>query len=104
MGALKTAGVFSQSSSSVKFEFLPDRQIITLSAESSELGKSEVELPAKIDGNGVVVILNYRYVLDCLSSIDSNNVVMKIIDDSSPSLVLPEGREDYIYLVMPIKS
>ena len=30
--------------------------------------------------------------------------VMKIIDDNSPSLIVAEGKSDYLYLVMPIKS
>lgn len=104
LSALRAVAVFSQGGNSVRFEFSQENQTLILSAESSELGKSQVELPAKITGNSAVVLLNFHYVLDSLSSIDSANVVMKIIDDNSPSLILPEGKSDYIYLVMPIKS
>jgi DNA polymerase-3 subunit beta len=104
ISALRTVGVFSQSSNSVKFDFSSPKQAIILTAESSDLGKSEVELPSKIEGDGAVIILNQHYVLDCLSSIDSPNIIMKIIDDNSPSLIVAEGNNDYLYLVMPIKS
>jgi DNA polymerase-3 subunit beta len=104
VNALRTVAVFSQSSNSAKFSFSQSRQTLVLAAESSELGKSEVELPAKIEGLDVEVVLNHHYVLDSLASINSANVIMKIIDDNSPSLILPEGTNDYIYLVMPIKS
>jgi DNA polymerase III sliding clamp (beta) subunit (PCNA family) len=63
-----------------------------------------VELPAKIEGGGGSLVLNYHYLLDCLSGIDSQNIIVKMTDDNSPSLVVPEGKNDYIYLVMPIKS
>ena len=63
-----------------------------------------MELAAKIEGGDVLVILNYHYLLDCLTGLDSKNIIMKMIDDSSPSLVVPEEKNDYIYLVMPIKS
>lgn len=102
--ALKTVAVFSQSTKSVKFDFLESGQKIVLTAESSDLGKSNVELPAVVTGGDVTLILNYNYVLDCLSSIESQNIMVKIIDDNSPSLIVPEEKKDYMYLVMPIKS
>lgn len=104
VSALRAVGVFSQSSNSVRFNFSQSKQFLILSAESSDLGRSEVEVAAKIEGVDTSVILNNHYVLDCLSGINSGNVVMKIIDDNSPSLILPEEKNDYIYLVMPIKS
>lgn len=102
--ALKTTAVFSQSSNSVKFDFLSDKQQISLSSESSDLGKSQVGVPAKIEGESKTIILNYHYILDCLQSIESSSVIIKIIDDSSPSLIVPEKETDYTYLVMPIKT
>jgi DNA polymerase-3 subunit beta len=63
-----------------------------------------VDLPSVVEGRSGSVILNNHYVLDCLLSIDSDEVVLKIIDDSSPSLILPEGDDSYVYLVMPIKN
>lgn len=104
INALRATAVFSQSSNSVKFDFSADKQSVTLAAESSDLGKSEVELAAKVDGKSVAVVLNYRYVLDSLLGIESGNVVMKLIDDNSPSLIVPADKNDYLYLVMPIKS
>ena len=104
VSALKAASVFGQSSNSVQVELSSEKQLLVLSSSSSDLGDSSVELSAKITGTGTSLILNYHYLLDCLSSIDSENVVFKTIDDNSPSLLLPETKNDYIYLVMPIKS
>jgi DNA polymerase-3 subunit beta len=104
VNALRAAAVFGQNSNSVNVVFSEEKQQMVLTAESSDLGKSVVELPAKIEGKGGSLVLNYHYLLDCLSGIDSQNVIIKMIDDNSPSLVVPEGKNDYIYLVMPIKS
>jgi len=104
IAALRTASVFSQGNNSVKLEVFSSKQQLVLAAESSDLGKSAVELPAKVEGGDVSLILNYHYLLDCLTGLDSKNIIIKMIDDSSPSLVVPEEKNDYIYLVMPIKS
>ncbi len=104
VNALRAGGIFSQGTNSVRLEYNNEKQILTLASESGELGKSVVELPSSVKGEPGQIIVNYHYVLDCLSSIDSANVIIKIVDDSSASLIVPESDESYMYLVMPIKS
>lgn len=104
INALRTTGIFSQGTNSVKFEYDESKQVLILVAESQDLGKSQVELPSKIEGRPGTVVLNYHYVLECLQSVDTDRIIIKIVDENSPSLMIPEGRDDYVYLVMPIKS
>lgn len=104
MNALKAGGIFSQGTNCVKFDYAQDKQLLTVTSESQDLGKSVVDLPSEIEGGNGELILNHRYVLDCLGNIEAQNVVVKIINDSSPSIIVPEGKNDYMYLVMPIKS
>lgn len=104
IGALKTGGIFSQNNNSVKFSYNSDQQKLVLTAESQDLGKSVVEVGSQIEGPGGELVLNYHYLLDCLASTETERVIIKIVNDSSPSLILPEGKDDYMYLVMPIKT
>jgi DNA polymerase-3 subunit beta len=104
VNALRAGGVFGQINNSVKLEYKEKEQKLVLTSESQELGKNVVDLDSKVEGESGSVILNYHYILDSLQSMETENIIMKIVNDSSPSLVLPEGQEDYIYLVMPIKS
>ena len=104
INALRASGIFSQATHSVRFEYEEGGQKLVLATESSELGKSDVELSSKVSGKSGAVMLNYNYVLDCLNSMDTEKVVLKIVDDSTASLITPEGQNDYLYLVMPIKG
>lgn len=104
VGALKATSIFSQSTNSVKFEYSKAKQQLTINTESQELGKSLVDIGCKVEGGDGSLILNHHYVAGCLSSINSDNVIIKILNDNSPSLILPEGDGSYLYLVMPIKS
>jgi DNA polymerase-3 subunit beta len=104
VNALKTAGIFSQGTNSVVFSYSKDKQSLIITSESPELGKSEVELQSKIEGIEGKIVLNNRYVLDSLGGVETENAVLKIIDDNSPSLIMPEKEENYFCLVMPIKS
>jgi DNA polymerase-3 subunit beta len=102
--ALKTGGIFSQNNSSVAFHFDPDKNVVKMISESSSVGKSEVEIPARISGPNQQLLLNYHYVLDCLNSINAETVILKVIDDNSPALIVPKEDFSYTYLVMPIKN
>jgi DNA polymerase-3 subunit beta len=104
INALKAGGIFSQGNNSVKFTYSQEKQQLTVTSESQDLGRSVVDIPSEISGGSGELTLNHRYILDCLSSIETPNVIIKIINDNSPSVILPEGKNDYIYLVMPIKS
>lgn len=104
ISALKAASVFCQNNNSVKFNLDSKTQKLVITAESSDLGKSEVGLQAVVEGSGGEMIFNHRYVLDCLNNLETDNLIIKIIDDNSPCLILPEGDKSYLYLVMPIKS
>ncbi|MBL8029662.1 MAG: DNA polymerase III subunit beta [Candidatus Doudnabacteria bacterium] len=104
IGALKAGGIFSHSTNSVALFMNTENGNISLESESSEVGKSKVEIPAEIKGEAGSLLLNFHYVLDCLNSIQSEKIQLKIIDDNSPALIVPEDDVNYIYLVMPIKN
>ena len=104
INALRAAGVFSQSTNSVKLKLSPQTQQLVITTEAAELGDSVVELPAVVEGEEGEIIFNFRYVLDCLAAMPGEKVIIKTINDSSPVLVVPEKNNDYLYLVMPIKS
>ncbi len=48
-------------------------------------------------------MLNYRYVLDVMQVLESEEVLLKIVDDTAAVILRPVGDQSYMYLVMPIK-
>lgn len=104
ISSLKAGAIFSQGNNSVKFDYSAEKQILTVTSEASDLGKSQVDLPSEVTGGSGELLLNHKYVLDCLNSIDAENIIIKIINDSAPSIILPDKGSDYMYLVMPIKT
>lgn len=104
VSALRAGGIFSTNSNSINFLFSDKSRTLTITSQSQELGKSQVTLSCEGGGNDIALVLNYHYVLDCLQAIQSERVQIKIVNDSSPTVFLPEGKSDYTYLVMPIKS
>jgi DNA polymerase-3 subunit beta len=102
--AVKTAGIFSQSTGSIVMEYQAESQELKISAVSHDLGESVVRLPGAIEGQEGTVFLNYRYVLDCLNGMTAEHINIKIVDDSAPVILQEADKQGYIYLIMPIKS
>ncbi|MEZ4180567.1 MAG: DNA polymerase III subunit beta [Candidatus Doudnabacteria bacterium] len=104
INAVKTSSVFSLKTGSISIEY--DQVVGSLKVNSltSEIGESNIEIPAIIDGGSGKFIINYRYVLDFLNNFPAEQLEIKIIDDSSPIIFGLEDDKTYIYLVMPIKQ
>jgi len=102
--ALKTSGIFSRNTGSVAMKYDQAGQKLVVSAVSQDLGESTVELPAEVTGSDGSIILNYRYVLEAITAMAGDSIVLKVVNESAPVIFVPQGDTSYVYLVMPIKS
>ncbi len=101
--AIKSASLFCrQGLNHVNFQFSSDK--ILISASASQVGENTVEVPAKIEGRDVDIVFDYRYVLDGLSAISGSEVEIALESNANPGVFMPNGRDNYLYLVMPIKQ
>jgi DNA polymerase III sliding clamp (beta) subunit (PCNA family) len=57
-----------------------------------------------VSGASGEILLNHKYVIDALQTIDKPVVVVKVVDEDSPVVFNPQGDASYLYLVMPIKN
>lgn len=88
----------------VSFEFFPDKSKIILSSLNSQVGESKIEVKGDVSGEKNNLSFNYRYLLDGLTSLSTPELSFEIIDDASPSVIKPFPEENFLYLIMPIKT
>ncbi len=78
---------------------------LELSASSPELGEARESLPIEYDGETVEIGFNAQYLLDFLSAVGTDDIVLELRDAESQGLLRPaddpEGR--YRYVVMPMR-
>lgn len=99
--ALKATALFAPESNNIQLEV--DQSGITVAASSVQAGENVTKVSGKVSGDKNSAVFNYRYLIDCLNSLPEVGVVLKMINDASPAMVVPENRADYLYIVMPIK-
>jgi len=102
MHALKAASLFVPDSNNITLEVKPGAGI-TVTASSMAAGENTTQIKAKVTGEENGAVFNFRYLLDCLNNLAAATVRLKMINDASPAAVVPEGRDNYTYIVMPIK-
>ncbi|HPY08751.1 MAG: DNA polymerase III subunit beta [Patescibacteria group bacterium] len=101
--AIKAVSLFSKTGiNDITAIFLKNK--ISLSAFSGSSGESQVDLEADVKGGDNEITINYRYLLDGFNNINTENVVIKVINNTTPCVLKPEKDDSYVYIVMPIRQ
>lgn len=103
--AVKAATIFSKNGvNDINFDVNIDKKNIAISAISGQTGEHNSTLQAKIEGDGVSIILNSRYVLDVLNILSDDSVVIELVDANTPCIIRDGKSKDYLYIIMPIRK
>ncbi len=101
MQAVAVSQVFAKENSNVvKWEVL--KSTVKLAADSPEQGNSESEIAAKVEGEGVEIAFNGRFVQDFLQAVSSERVRIGLNDRLAPGVFQSEGDDKFMAVVMPI--
>lgn len=100
---LKRVSLFArENNNSVKLSVTNDGKLL-VSSEETKVGEEKAEVLVKVDGENNQIALNAQYLLDVLTCISENRVVLIINDKVSPACVMPVKDKDYVYIIMPLK-
>ncbi len=103
LSALKTSGIFSRGAGSVTMAIDGEKQQVQITSSSQGVGESLIEIPCTIQNGSGSVIMNYRYILDLLTNTSNTTLNIHVIDDANPVVFRPQGKPNYLYLIMPIR-
>jgi len=101
---IKVASIFSGKINNVKLIINPKKSLLEIVAKDVDIGENKSQIEARIDGQEVETVFNYRYLLDGLNNILSDKVSLGFNESDKPMVIRPVGDTSYTYLVMPIKA
>lgn len=101
---IKTASLFSGRVNKIKFKIFPEQGKIELLAQDSEIGESSSFFKGKIKGEEIEVFFNWRFLLDGLLGIESEEVIFELNKKQEPAILKPVGNNTFLYVVMPVSS
>ncbi len=103
----KVASLFArESAGSIKLEIKPEGEVSIVTSDS-EVGGNKSTAECEVAGEDGEISLNARYLQDALSVIKSPRVTFAISGKLNPCVLSPAGDEaadDYIHIVMPLRT
>ncbi len=102
INALKVAGVFSSRGSEVKIKIGEDKKTLEIFANEQSLGENDYVLSAQIQGEPKELSFNWRYLLDGLKALASDEVFWGMGEENKPALLKSPKDGSYFYVLMPI--
>ncbi|MFA5087006.1 MAG: DNA polymerase III subunit beta [Candidatus Paceibacterota bacterium] len=100
---IKTAGIFGGRTNEVVLKIDPKSKEMEIYSQDSEMGESNLSLPAKSEGAELKVSFNWKFILEGLENIKSSELSFEMQGNDGPSVIKPIGDPSYLYVVMPIK-
>jgi len=75
---------------------------IEVSSQTEETGSNENKIDANVEGPGIVVALNVRYLREVLEVVKTPNLVLQTNDNKSPVQIQSVGDENFQHVIMPM--
>lgn len=100
--ALERASLLAEGTNNVVYLSLGNDLIVIRAA--SKYGKIQEKLPLSLQGEGVEIALNVRFLLDMLRVAEGEEVTLEFTSPSLPLVMKDSLYPDYLYLVLPIKK
>jgi DNA polymerase-3 subunit beta len=76
---------------------------LTISAQTPDVGEASEAIPVPFHGEAFEIGFNPEFLRDGLESIDSDELVLKLISPLRPGLIESPDTGDFVYLIMPIR-
>jgi DNA polymerase-3 subunit beta len=75
---------------------------VEISAQSEETGSNETIVAATIEGLGLLIAFNVKYMREVLEVIKSPNVALETSAANAPGVVRPVGDDNFLHVIMPM--
>jgi DNA polymerase III subunit beta len=76
---------------------------LDVSAQTPDVGEAREALPVPFHGEPFEIGFNPEFLRDGLESVESEELVLKLISPLRPGLIESPDSEDFVYLIMPIR-
>ena len=72
-------------------------------SSNAELGDVEEEMDTELNGNDIDIAFNAKYLIDVIRNVEDEHLYMHFNSNVSPCVVYSPERQDYLYLILPVR-
>lgn len=101
--AVKSAAVFARDNANI-VQIALENQTAMISAQSSQTGQNQIEVSAKVDGDGGEIAFNSRFLLEFLTNFPEPEVLFEMTGSLNPGVFRPVKDDSFIHIIMPVRT
>ena len=102
LNVIKTAAIFARESANVvKLEI--GKNLIKVLANAPSLGENVGQIEAKVDGKDQKVAFNYRFLIDLLSNLENDQIIIEIQESLKPVVFKDPKDKSFLHIIMPVR-
>ncbi len=91
----------AQRNAPLRFSFASGE--LTVAAETPDVGDAVETMPAAFEGEPLEIGFNPEFLKEGIESVAGEEILVRLISPLRPGLLQPVERDDFRYLVMPIR-
>jgi DNA polymerase III subunit beta len=100
--AIKRVSLFARENS-YNIRLQVQQGAVLISSNATEIGEDKTEVAAQVKGEDGAIALNAQYLIDFLNNVADDTILFDIDTKLTPAVLRPKKKDDYLYLVMPLK-
>lgn len=99
--ALRRVKILAQDATPVRLAL--GGETLLLTAITQDVGNATEEIDATYEGTEMTVAFNADYLAAGVDAADADEVTLSAVDPMKPAVIRAVGRDDYLYLLMPVR-
>lgn len=103
--AVKATSLFCKSGvNDIEITTKKEEKLLVIAAANNQVGENITTIPATITGEDTTIIFNYRYVIDALSSMETEDILLSFNGPEATGVIKQTNDAPFIHLIMPIRQ
>jgi DNA polymerase-3 subunit beta len=104
VSALRISNIFSDKFSQVTFKISAKDKSFKIVTKNMDVGENINSVDAVIKGGDIAISFNYKYIMDCFQSVDSDSISLSFSDIGRAMIIRGVSDKSFLYLVMPMNK
>lgn len=100
-GVVRRISLLAQKNSPLRLRFSEGQ--LTVTAQTPDVGEATESVPVPFQGDPFEIGFNADFLRDGLESVETDELLLKLISPVRPGLIESPEASDFIYLIMPIR-
>lgn len=102
--AIKRVKLIIQGRDSVAVKMKFENNLVTLTANALDIGEAQETLEVDYDGAEIEIAFNPDYLIEGISVVRNETVIISTIDPLKPATLRSQEDNNFLYLLMPVRT